>query len=297
MKRKIIVGSRDSKLAVIQSMMVVDYLRSAHPELDVELLTMKTTGDKILDRTLDKVGGKGLFVKELDAALLDRRADITVHSLKDMPMELNGELPLLCFSSREDPRDVLVLPEGASELAPGAVIGSSSLRRVLQLKKLYPDHEVQPVRGNLQTRLRKLDEGQFGALVLAAAGMKRLGLEHRISRYFTPEEIIPAAGQGILGVQGRAGEDYSFLEGFADADAGSAALCERAFVRELNGGCTSPVCAHAVLRDGQLTLTGLYYNESTGGYRTGTAVGPQADAEAIGAELARRLRREEEAGK
>ena len=297
MKRKIIVGSRDSTLAVIQSMMVVDYLKSAHPELDVELLTMKTTGDKILDRTLDKVGGKGLFVKELDAALLDRRADITVHSLKDMPMELNPELPLLCFSGREDPRDVLVLPEGAAELAPGAVIGSSSLRRVLQLKKLYPDHEVQPVRGNLQTRLRKLDEGQFGALVLAAAGIKRLGLEHRISRYFTPEEIIPAAGQGILGVQGRAGEDYSFLDGFADAEAGSAALCERAFVRELNGGCTSPVCAHAVLHDGQLTLTGLYYNESTGGTHTGTAVGPQAEAEAVGAALARRLRAEEEAGK
>ena len=295
MKRKIVVGSRDSTLAVVQSMTVVDYLQSAHPELDVSLLTMKTTGDKILDRTLDKVGGKGLFVKELDAALLDRRADITVHSLKDMPMELNEELPLLCFSGREDPRDVLVLPEGAAELAPGAVIGSSSLRRVLQLKKLYPDHEVLPVRGNLQTRLRKLDEGQFGALVLAAAGMKRLGLEHRISRYFTVDEIIPAAGQGILGVQGRAGEDYSFLADYADSRAAVAALCERAFVRELNGGCTSPVCAHAVVDDEGVTLTGLYYNEATGGYRTGTAHGAHADAEAVGAELARRLRAEEEA--
>jgi len=297
MKKTIIVGSRDSTLAVVQSMTVVDYLRSAHPELEVQLLTMKTTGDKILDRTLDKVGGKGLFVKELDAALLDRRADITVHSLKDMPMELNEALPLLCFSGREDPRDVLVLPEGAGELAPGAVIGSSSLRRVLQLKKLYPDHEVQPVRGNLQTRLRKLDEGRFGALVLAAAGLKRLGLEHRISRYFTVEEIIPAAGQGILGVQGRAGEDYSCLDGYADPVTRDVALCERAFVRELDGGCTSPVCAHAVIRDGVLTLTGLYYNEATGGVRTGTASGAREDAEALGAALARRLRAEEEAGK
>ena len=296
MRKKIVIGSRDSTLAVVQSMTVVDFLRSAHPELEVELLTMKTTGDKILDRTLDKVGGKGLFVKELDAALLDGRADVTVHSLKDMPMELDPKLPLLCFSSREDPRDVLVLPQGASELAPGAVIGSSSLRRVLQLKKLYPDHEVQPVRGNLQTRLRKLDEGQFGALVLAAAGMKRLGLEHRISRYFTEEEIIPAAGQGILGVQGRAGEDYSCLDGYADGDTAVLALCERAFVRELNGGCTSPVCAHAVLSEGQVTLTGLYYNEKTGGYRTGKAAGPRQDAEAVGAALARRLRAEEEAG-
>lgn len=297
MKKTIIVGSRDSTLAVVQSMTVVDYLRSAHPELEVQLLTMKTTGDKILDRTLDKVGGKGLFVKELDAALLDRRADITVHSLKDMPMELNEALPLLCFSGREDPRDVLVLPEGAEELAPGAVIGSSSLRRVLQLKKLFPDHEVQPVRGNLQTRLRKLDEGRFGALVLAAAGLKRLGLEHRISRYFTVEEIIPAAGQGILGVQGRAGEDYSCLDGYADPVTRDVALCERAFVRELDGGCTSPVCAHAVIRDGVLTLTGLYYNEATGGVRTGTASGAREDAEALGAALARRLRAEEEAGK
>ena len=297
MRKKITVGSRDSTLAVIQSMTVVDYLKSAHPELEVTLLTMKTTGDKILDRTLDKVGGKGLFVKELDAALLDGRADITVHSLKDMPMELNEALPLLCFSRREDPRDVLVLPEGVSELAPGAVIGSSSLRRVLQLKKLYPDHPVQPVRGNLQTRLRKLDEGQFGALVLAAAGMKRLGLEHRISRYFTVDEIIPAAGQGILGVQGRAGEDYTCLDGYADAEAAGVALCERAFVRELNGGCTSPVCAHAVAAHGQLTLTGLYYNETTGGYRTGTDSAPQAEAEALGVRLARRLRAEEEAGK
>ncbi|MBR6115500.1 MAG: hydroxymethylbilane synthase [Oscillospiraceae bacterium] len=295
MKKKITVGSRESLLAVVQARAVIDCLRAAHPELEIELLTMKTTGDKILDRTLDQVGGKGLFVKELDLALREGRADLTVHSLKDMPMETAEDLPLLCFSKREDPRDVLVLPVGEEELAPDAVIGSASLRRGLQLKAIFPDHEIQPVRGNLQTRLRKLDEGQYGALVLAAAGLKRLGLEHRISRYFTVDEMIPAAGQGILGVQGRIGEDYTYLSCFADEQAGVAALCERAFVRELNGGCTSPVCAHAVVDNGWITLRGLYYNETTGGFRTGTDSAAVWNAEELGAALARRLREEEAA--
>lgn len=292
MTRKIVVGSRESALAVVQSMMLIDRLKAAHPELDIHLLTMKTTGDKILDRTLDKVGGKGLFVKELDAALRDRRADLTVHSLKDMPMEVSEELPLLCFSAREDPRDALVLPQGKTALEPGAPIGSSSLRRALQLKALFPDNPIEPVRGNLQTRLRKLDEGQFGALVLAAAGLKRLGLEDRIARYFSPEEIIPAAGQGILGVQGRLGEDYSFLDCFADRDGGLAAVCERAFVRELDGGCTSPVCAHAVVSGGVITLRALYYDPETGAHRVGTDTGSADEAEAMGARLAARLREE-----
>ncbi len=284
------VGSRDSRLAVIQSMTVVDHIRKHHPELDVELVTMKTTGDKILDRTLDKVGGKGLFVKELDAALRDGRADLTVHSLKDMPMEVADDLPLIGFSVREDPRDVLVLPAGVKELQPGLPIGSSSLRRSLQLQKLFPDNEVKPVRGNLQTRLRKLDEGQYGALVLAAAGIKRLGLEERISRYFTVDEIIPAAGQGIIGIQGKTGQSYDFLEGYLDADAEAAATCERAFVAELDGGCTSPVCAHAEIRDGKILLRALYYEEETGACRIGTLNGEVGDAEKLGRELAVQLR-------
>lgn len=296
MTRKIVVGSRESALAVIQSNMLIDCLRASHPELEISLLTMKTTGDKILDRTLDKVGGKGLFVKELDLALREHRADITVHSLKDMPMEVSEELPLLCFSKREDPRDALVLPEGKTALEPGAPIGSSSLRRVLQLKALFPDHPVLPVRGNLQTRLRKLDEGQFGALVLAAAGLKRLGLEGRISRYFSTEEIIPAAGQGILGVQGRRGEDFSFLDCFADREGGLAAVCERAFVRELDGGCTSPVCAHAVIDGDTIFLRGLYYDPETGRHLVGDDAGGVEEAAALGARLARRLRDQEVRG-
>ena len=255
--KTVVVGSRESVLAVVQARMLIERLSAAHPELNIELVTMKTTGDRILDRTLDKVGGKGLFVKELDTALREHRADITVHSLKDMPMETPEDLPLLCFSAREDPRDALVLPEGVTELAPGAVIGSSSLRRALQLKELYPDNPIEPVRGNLQTRLRKLDEGQYGALVLAAAGLKRLGLGGRISRVFTPDEIIPAAGQGILGVQGR---------------------------------CTSPVCAHAELRGDTIFLRALYYDSATGAHRVGTDEGSTDDPETLGIRLARRLR-------
>ena len=286
---KIVVGSRESRLAVVQSMTVVDFLKSKHPETDVELLTMKTTGDRILDRTLDKVGGKGLFVKELDVALRQRRADVTVHSLKDMPMEVPKDLPLLCCSRREDPRDALALRAGV-EMKPDLVIGTSSLRRAIQLKALFPDCEIRPVRGNLQTRLRKLDEGQFDALVLAAAGLMRLGLEARISRYFSVEEIIPAAGQGILAVQGRADFDRTLLEGFTDADAWCAATAERAFVRQLDGGCSSPVCAHAALDGESIHLTGLYYEVSDGSWRKGSVDGPREAAERLGIELAQALR-------
>ena len=291
--KTLIVGSRDSALAVAQAMTVVRALQEKLPNVEVRLLTMKTTGDKILDRTLDQVGGKGLFVKELDAALRERRADLTVHSLKDVPMEVPEDLPLLGFSRREDPRDVLVLRPGASAPDPEKPIGSASLRRSLQLKKLFPDLEVKPVRGNLQTRLRKLDEGQYGALVLAAAGLKRLGLEKRISRYFSTEEMIPAAGQGILAIQGRAGEEHPWLEGITDEAASAAAICERAFARALGGGCTSPVCAYARPEEGRLHLTGLYYAESSGRWSTGDAWGECREGEALGRELAEKLRAED----
>ena len=295
MKRdKIVIGSRESKLAVLQSEMVRDYIKEKNPDLEVEILTMKTTGDIILDRTLDKVGGKGLFVKELDKALIDGRSILSVHSLKDMPMEVPEELPLLAFSKREDPRDVLVLPDGVSELDKSKPLGCSSLRRTLQLKKLYPDMDVRSIRGNLQTRLRKLDEGQYSALILAAAGLKRLGLESRIHRYFTADEIIPAAGQGILAVQGRKGEAYDFLEDYCDKDAWAAGSAERAFVKLLDGGCSSPVAAHAEIFGAEIYLRGLYYNEKDGSYVTGTLRGNKADAESLGRELAETLRKKGE---
>lgn len=292
--KQIVIGSRESRLAVIQSEMVMDYLKGECPDVKVELLTMKTTGDKILDRTLDKVGGKGLFVKELDRALLDGRSDLSVHSLKDMPMEVPEELPLVAFSKREDPRDVLVYPKGAKKPDLTKPFGCSSLRRILQLKELYPDAEVKSVRGNVLTRLQKLDNGEYGALILAAAGLKRLGLSDRIGRYLEPEEMLPAAGQGILAIQGRAGEDYSYMENFADREATLAALSERAFVRYLDGGCSSPVAAHGVINGERIHLTGLYYQESTGNYKKGSLDGWAHEAEALGVRLAEKLKKEVE---
>ena len=290
MKRKIIVGSRESKLAVVQSMEVADHLRRVLPEAEVRLLTMKTTGDRILDRTLDRIGGKGLFVRELDRALRAGTVDLTVHSLKDVPAELPEDLPLVGYSRRADPRDALVLPRGCTAPDPSLPIGTASFRRRLQLENLYPGFEVRPVRGNLQTRLRKLEEGQYGALVLAAAGLKRMGLEDRIARYFTVDEMIPAAGQGILAIQGRRGEAHDWLAGYADEETAWAARCERAFVRELNGGCSSPVCAYAEIVGGTLLLRGLYYDEGTGRARTGRLSGQVSQAEAVGVRLARVLR-------
>ncbi len=301
------VGSRESELAVAQSRMVMDCLERVCPDRPLQLVTMKTTGDKILDRTLDKVGGKGLFVKELDLALRDGRADITVHSLKDMPMEVPEDLPLLAYSRREDPADVLVLPEGRTEIDLTKPIGSSSLRRALQLKKLYPGAEVRSVRGNVRTRLAKLDSGEYGALLLAAAGLRRLGLAHRIARIFTPDEMIPAAGQGIVVVQGRIGEDYSWLKDFHDPDAALCAAAERGYVRALGGGCSSPIAAYAELlptestpgrqgADGNngrmLLLRALWYEEKSGTFITGRREGmvsSEAESRQLGELLADEL--------
>ena len=288
---KIRIGSRESKLAVIQSQMVMDAIARTVPEAELELVTMKTTGDRILDKTLDQIGGKGLFVKELDQALRDGRVDFTVHSLKDMPMEVPEDLPLAAFSRRADPRDVLVLPEGVTELNPAKPIGCSSRRRQLQLRELFPDMDIRPVRGNVQTRLKKLQDGEFSALVLAAAGLKRLGLEDRISRYFSPEEMLPAAGQGILTVQTRQGVDTACLAGVHDPDAACCALAERAFVWTLDGGCSSPVAAYAVVEGEQLTLTGLYVSPDETVVRKGALTGPKAEAESLGEILADKLKK------
>lgn len=285
----IVIGSRESRLAVLQSEMVRDWILKNHPGLSVEILTMKTTGDKILDRTLDKVGGKGLFVKELDRALLDKLTQLSVHSLKDMPMEVPGELPLLAFSRREDPRDVLVLPKGETSLDNNKPLGCSSLRRTLQLRELYPDMQVKSVRGNLQTRLRKLDDGEYSGLILAAAGLKRLGLSNRIFRYFSADEMIPAAGQGILAVQGREDLDYGFLDGYRDEESWAAGSAERAFVKYLDGGCSSPVAAFGEVCGEELFLRGLYYREEDDTVFKDSLTGSIQDPEGLGIKLAKQL--------
>lgn len=284
------IGSRDSRLAVVQAEEVMRALGSC------TLITMKTTGDMVLDRTLDQVGGKGLFVKELDRALAERRVDLTVHSLKDVPMEQPEGLPLVAFTTREDARDVLVLPAGATELDRSKPIGCSSARRRIQLARLFPGCEVRPVRGNVQTRLRKLDSGEYGALVLAAAGLHRLGLEDRISRYFSTDEIIPAAGQAILAVQGREGELTDAVRTLDDPASRACALAERAFVRALGGGCFAPIAAYAELDGGLLRLRGLYVTEDETRMARGTRTGAPEEAEALGAALAMQLKQEAEEG-
>ena len=287
--RTLRVGSRDSTLAVIQSRLVMDALQAAHPDIRLELVTMKTTGDKILDRTLDQVGGKGLFVRELDDALRAGRVDLTVHSCKDLPMDLAEDLPIAAFLRREDPRDALVLPQGASEWDARLPAGSASPRRRVQLRERFPEIEVRPVRGNVQTRLRKLDEGGYGALILAAAGLKRLGLEHRISRYFAPEELLPAAGQGILAVQCRADMERMIFDCLRDREAEICALAERAFVRALNGGCSSPIAACAQADGDTVTIAGMYVDEADRIWR-GSVSGPAGEGEALAKNLAKKLK-------
>ena len=284
------IGSRESKLAVAQSEMVINFLRGAHPDQSVELATFKTTGDKILDRRIDQIGGKGLFVKELDDALRADKCDYTVHSCKDLPMEVPADLPLVCFSAREDPRDVIVFPQGASEPNFSLPVGTSSLRRELQLACLFPQATFESVRGNLQTRLRKLDEGLYGCLVLAAAGLHRLGMKNRIGRYLEPDEVIPAAAQGIVAVQGSTDANPSLFDGFADADAALAANTERAFVAELNGGCSLPIAAHAQINGDAVRILGLYYDEETGAARRGSTETDRAGAVDAARALARALK-------
>lgn len=289
MQSVIRIGSRGSILAVRQAELIRDRISQEHPELDIRIITMKTTGDKILDKSLAAIGGKGLFVKELDRALLDGRIDIAVHSLKDVPMELNPDLPLLAFGKREDPRDVMIYRQGLGELPENAVIGTSSRRRELQLKKLCPAYTFRGIRGNVQTRMRKLEEEGYDGTLLAAAGLKRLGMEHVIGQYFSVDEIIPAAGQGILAVQGRRGEDYSWLTCVDDPESRAAAAAERAFIRTVGGGCTSPSAAHAQVSGNEVKLTGLYYDEDSREYSVDSVISEIGKVQGAAENLARKL--------
>jgi hydroxymethylbilane synthase len=258
MNQEFVIATRESRLALWQAEHVQALLRARG--LAVRLLGMTTRGDQILDRTLSKVGGKGLFVKELETALEDGRAQLAVHSLKDVPMELPAGFVLAAVLEREDPRDALVSSkyDSLAALPQGACVGTSSLRRVTQLKNMRPDLRIEPVRGNLDTRLRKLDEGQYDAIVLAAAGLKRLQLEGRVRQYFGVDEMIPCAGQGALGIEIRAGQAplAEHLAALAHAPTWLAAAAERAVSRELGGSCSMPLAAHAVwMADGRLTLS------------------------------------------
>jgi hydroxymethylbilane synthase len=248
---------------------------------------MKTEGDRIQDRPLDELGGKGLFVRELDAALADGRGEISVHSCKDMPAEDDAALPIVAVSAREDARDALVLPAGGGELDFSKPIGCSNGRRAIGLRAIYPEARLVPMRGNVPTRLARLDAGEYGALVLAAAGLKRLGLDARISRVFSPEELLPAACQGIIAVQARAGEDTSFLRLFHDAAAWVCARTERAFLRELGAGCYSPAAAYATVDGGSVRIRAMFAGD--GAARFGERAAGIEDAEDAARGLARAL--------
>ena len=252
----IVIATRESRLAMWQAEYVKSLLEQRGHR--VTLLGMTTLGDQILDRSLSKVGGKGLFVKELEVALEAGQADIAVHSLKDVPMDLPEGFALACVMEREDPRDAFVSNQYAclADLPQGAIVGTSSLRRVALLRSLRPDLQIEPLRGNLDTRLRKLDEGQFAAIVLAAAGLKRLGLASRIRATFETDEMLPAAGQGALGIEVRADRQdlIEALAPLAHQPSWLAVSAERAVSRSMGGSCSMPLAAHATWQGQELTI-------------------------------------------
>lgn len=291
-KKTLRIGSRESKLAILQTEIVMNEIKRKHPEIELELITMKTTGDKILDRSLEQIGGKGLFVKELDRALLQGKIDLSIHSLKDMPMDTVEEIPILAYARRGDPRDCMILPNGTEELIKDTALGCSSNRRKLQLGTLFPGVEVKSIRGNVLTRLSKMDNGEYGALILACAGIERLHLKERIHKIFSIEEMLPAAGQGVLAIQGRFGEEHPYLDGIDDKETRIASLAEREFIRTLDGGCSSPIAAYARAVGTELILRGLYAVDKTGTYAIGEVVGESGSPEKLGEKLALQLKKQ-----
>lgn len=292
--RPLIIATRESALALWQAHHIRDRLMALYPGLKVELLGMTTQGDRILDVTLNKIGGKGLFVKELEQALQDGRADLAVHSLKDVPMVLPEGFTLAVIGEREDPRDAFVSNQfrQLSELAPGAVVGTSSLRRESQLRARYPHLDIQPLRGNVNTRLRKLDEGQYAAIILAAAGLKRLGFEDRIAAMLEPEQSLPAAGQGALGIEIRAdrSELQTLLAPLHHTETAACVRAEREVSRQLGGSCQVPLGAYAVMRDSALFLRGFVSSPDGKTFLLSEITGNPENPEALGQQLAQALR-------
>ncbi len=287
------IGTRGSKLALWQANWIKDRLETLHPGTRVALNVIKTKGDKILDVPLAKVGGKGLFVKEIEEALLAGRVDLAVHSMKDMPAEIPAGLCIGAIPERETPLDVLITREGVTldQLGQAPRIGTSSLRRAAQLQHARPDVVIVPLRGNLDTRLRKLDEGQMDAIVLAAAGVKRLGLADRITEILAPEVMLPAVGQGALCVETRDADPVMapLMASLDHAPTRRAILAERAFLARLEGGCQVPIAGHATLDGDRLRMSGLVADLDGRTMVRHTLDGPAAEAQAIGLALAEHL--------
>lgn len=295
----LVIATRKSKLALWQAEHVAALLRRAHPGLSVELLPMTTKGDRILDRSLAAIGGKGLFIKELETALEDGRAHLAVHSMKDVPSDLPAGMTLAAMLARADPRDALITCGslgrgglGLGDLPRAARLGTSSLRRSAQLLAVRPDLNIRTLRGNVETRLKRLDDGELDAVVLAAAGLTRLGLEARIGTLLDPGVSLPAVGQGVIGIECRS-DDAAVREAVGvlnDSAAHAAVTAERAFARRLGGSCQSPIAAFAELdAEGRLTLRGLVAEPDGSKVIRDSAAGSAAQPEALGDRLAERV--------
>jgi hydroxymethylbilane synthase len=291
--REIRIATRKSALALWQAEYVKARLQEAHPGLIVTLVPMVSRGDKLLDSPLSKIGGKGLFVKELETALLENEADIAVHSMKDVPMDFPQGLGLFCICEREDPRDAFVSNTFASldELPAGSIVGTSSLRRQAQLLARRPDLKIHFLRGNVNTRLAKLDAGEYDAIILAAAGLIRLGFEDRITSAISIEHSLPAGGQGAVGIECRSADTqlHALLTPLHHADTAVRVTAERALNKHLNGGCQVPIACYAVLENDQMWLRGLVGDPAGSLLLRAEARAPQADAQALGVQVAEAL--------
>ena len=293
---KLTIASRISRLAMWQAEHVRAALQQLYPQCDVRILGMTTKGDEILDRTLSKAGGKGLFVKELEVALLEGRADIAVHSMKDVPADLGADFALPVIMKREDPRDAFVSNQFANfaALPAGSVVGTSSLRRESQIRRAYPSLKIEPLRGNLDTRLEKLDRGQYAAIVLAAAGLKRLGLAERIRAMLPSTASLPAAGQGALGIETLAGRAdlHAWLQPLNDDATAACVTAERAVSSALGGSCSVPLAAYGVI-EGALIVLRAKVGAPDGSVMLETEVtGGAGDARALGLRAAMELRKQ-----
>jgi hydroxymethylbilane synthase len=291
--QRIRIATRESRLALWQAEHVAERLREAHPGAEISLVPMTTKGDQILDRALALVGGKGLFIKELEQALIEDRADIAVHSMKDVPAELPPGMALVAMLERADPRDAFLSHRYGrfGDLPQGALVGTSSQRRQCQLRHARPDLRTETLRGNVETRLRKLAEGQYDAIILAAAGLKRLGLEDRITEFLDPQASVPAVGQGIVGIECRS-DDATAQElcgALHHRGSGICVAAERAFARRLEGSCQSPIAGYAVLEGETVRLEGLVGSPDGRQVFRDTIAGHAEEAERLGTNLAERL--------
>ena len=291
--KKLVIASRESMLAMWQAEHIKGRLKALYPDCKVEILGMTTRGDQILDRTLSKIGGKGLFIKELEQALQDGRADLAVHSIKDVPMELPEGFALAAIGERASPFDAFVSNQYArlEEMPAGAIVGTSSLRREAQLRAKFSHLTIKPLRGNVQTRLSKLDNGDYDAVILAAAGLQRLGLDGRIREILSPADSLPAAGQGALGIEIAAQRTdlADILRPLNHEETAACVTAERALARALGGSCQVPLAAYCVMEDGLLTLNGLVGHPDGSVIIEASAQAPAAYADALGRAVAKRL--------